>query len=468
MRYFKPTIVLLVANILVGCTVSHTSYQRAPLATPLAWQNNVIASPNHSPTATAMMADDHWWKHFDDQQLNQLIDQVLLRNNDLAGVDIVVRLAKLQVGLTAINPTVSASVGTSNNRTLRGAPDSMHFQSLTGSATYLVDLWGNLASQRDAAEWQALATVQDRESIALALVGTTASFYWQIANLHQHIDVNEQSIAYSKKTLELVRLQYANGAVSTLELLQAEQSLLALQANRTQLLQQLVVSRAALALLFDGPPEKSFSERQTLSVVSLPNFDAGLPSELLGRRPDLRAVELRLRSMLATNDATRISFYPTFMLTGSLSSSITSLLNLFENPVGILSSGLTFPFFQWNQMQLSVKVSQANYEKGVIDFRQTFYRALSDVEVALSARSQFQAQSDKLVQSLHAATKIERLYQQRYRAGAVSLRIWLDAQEAQRVVVAAVADNNLNLLTSQLNVYLALGGDMKWSGGGMK
>lgn len=459
MPTFKPTFILLMAIVLAGCTAFRTPYERAPLATPTAWQNNNATNADAIPS-TSIAHSDRWWKNFDDPQLNQLIDQVLTRNHDLAGADILVRVAKLQAGLTAINPIFSASFGTTNSRNLRGVPDSARSQSLTGSASYLVDFWGNLASQRDAAEWQALATEQDRESIALTLIGTTASLYWQIANAHQHIDANEQSITYSKKTLELVRVQYAAGAVSTLELLQAEQSLTLQQANQTQLLQQLVASRAALALLFDGPAQAPYPERQSLSVVALPRVVAGLPSELLGRRPDLRAAELRLRNMLATNDATRTSFYPALTLTGSLGSGSSSLVNLLKNPVGTLSTGLTFPFLQWDQMQLSNQVAQATYEKGVIDFRQAFYKALSDVEVALSARHQFLVQGDKLAQSLDAANKIERLYQQRYRAGAVSLRIWLDAQEAQRAAVVAVADNNLNLLTSQLNLYLALGGDM--------
>ncbi|PUA18571.1 efflux transporter outer membrane subunit [Glaciimonas sp. PCH181] len=459
MHTFKPTLVLLIATVLAGCTAFRTPYERAPLATPTAWRNNIAADAN----AITIKSTDRWWKNFDDPQLNQLIDQVLARNNGLAGADILVRIAKLQAGLTAINPIVSASFGTTNSRNLRGAPDSTRSQSLTGSASYLVDFWGNLASQRDAAEWLALATVQDRESIALTLIGATASLYWQIANAHQHIEASEQSIAYTKKTLELVRVQYAVGSVSTLELLQAEQSLTLQQANHTQLLQQLVTSRAALALLFDGPPEAPFPERQSLSVVTLPDVDAGLPAELLGRRPDLRAGELRLRNMLANNDAVRTSFYPAFTLTGSLGSGSSSLVNVLKNPMGTLSTGLTFPFLQFDQMALSNKVSQATYEKGVIDFRQTFYKALSDVEVALSARRQFLLQGVKLKESLDAANKIERLYRQRYLAGAVSLRIWLDAQEAQRSAMVAVADSNLNLLNSQVNLYLALGGD----GGGL-
>lgn len=462
MRYFNTAIGVIAAGLLAGCTALHTPYRQAAVATPPEWQNGAAAS------AAGVTSGDRWWQNFNDPQLDQLIELALARNSDLAAAAILVRRAQLQAGLTAPNPTVSLGLSTGNSRNLRAAPNPTRSQSLGGAVSYELDLWGKLSSQRDAAAWEAFATAEDRDSAALSLIGTVATLYWKIANLQQHIAVSQQSIAYVGKILELVRLQHEAGAVSALEVLEAERSLTSQQASHTQLLHQLVETRAALALLFDGPPQTRYPERDTLSVDTLPPVDAGLPSALLSRRPDLRAAELRLRKMLADGDATRASYYPAFTLTGSLGSASTTLLNLLQNPVASLGSGLTFPFLQWHQMQLNIKVSQADYEKAVIDFRQTFYKALSDVEIALSARSQFQDQARKLTQALAAASAIERLYQERYRAGAVPLRTWLGAQETQRAAEIALADNNLNLLIAQVKLYQALGGDAIAAGSHLK
>ncbi|MFC5475004.1 efflux transporter outer membrane subunit [Paraherbaspirillum soli] len=453
MNYFNATICVIACGLLAGCAGFHTRYQPAELATPDQWQNSDAAS------ATQTAPGDRWWRNFNDPQLNQLIELALARNNDLAAAALLVRRARLQAGLAVINPTLALDLTTANSRNLRGAPNTVRSQSLSAAVRYKLDPWGKLASQRDAAEWEALASAEDRASAALALIGTTANLYWKIGNLQQRTAVSEQSIAYAGQVLQLVRLQRDAGAVSSLEVLEAERSLASQQASHTQLLQQLTETRAALAILFDSPPQTRYPELHTLSVESLPTIDAGLPSQLLSRRPDLHAAELRLRKMLADVDATRASYYPALTLTGSLGSASTALLNLLQNPVATVGVGLSFPFLQWNQMRLSVEVSRLDYEKAVIDFRQTFYKALSEVEIALSARSQFQVQAGKLAQSLAAASKIEGLYQERYRAGAVPLRAWLDAQEAQRAAEIALADNNLNLLNSQVALYQALGGD---------
>jgi outer membrane protein TolC len=127
------------------------------------------------------------------------------------------------------------------------------------------------------------------------------------------------------------------------------------------------------------------AERQRLPEGALPAIKAGLPASLLGRRPDLRAAELRLREYLANVDASRASFYPTFTLTGSLGSSSISLEQVLKNPIATLGAGLTLPFLQWNTARLTVAVSQTSYEEAVVNFRQTLYTALSEVENSLAA-----------------------------------------------------------------------------------
>jgi outer membrane protein TolC len=193
---------------------------------------------------------------------------------------------------------------------------------------------------------------------------------------------------------------------------------------------------------------------------ALPAVTAGAPASLLSRRPDLRAAELRLRKSVATVDATKVSFYPSLTLTGSVGGSSEALSHVLSDPVGTLGAGLILPFVQWRDMQRSVAISQADYEVAVLGYRQSWYQALSDAENALSARVQYEAQGVSLAQALKAAQTAERLSEVRYRSGSVALKIWLDAQETRRQAENNLAQNRLNRLNALVTLYQALGGGL--------
>jgi outer membrane protein TolC len=239
---------------------------------------------------------------------------------------------------------------------------------------------------------------------------------------------------------------------------QAEQALAAQEASYTQWVQQRVEARNALAILFDGPPGASLNELTRLPEAALPEVPAGLPASLLSRRPDMRSAELRLRKSLATVDATRSGYYPTLSLTGSVGGSSESLSQVLHDPVGTVLGSLVLPFVQWREMQRSVAISQADYDVAALAYRQSWYQALVDVENALSARAQYEAQGLKLVDAVKAAQTAERLAEARYRAGSVPLLTWLDAQETRRQAENNLATNRLNRLNALATLYQTLGG----------
>ncbi|MCH1998827.1 TolC family protein, partial [Achromobacter xylosoxidans] len=242
-----------------------------------------------------------WWRNFNDPVLDGLVDGALARNNDLAAAAIRVRRAQLQAGLAQdqLIPQLSGTGNVTRARNLRGEREITRTNSAELSIGYEVDLWGKLSRQLDAAEWEALASEQDRQSSALSLVGTTATLYWQTAFINQRIASSLESIAYARKTQELVRAQYAAGGASALEVAEAEQTVASQQAAHALLVQQRVEYVNALAILFDGPPDRTMADPQRLPQYPLPQAREGVPAELLGRRPDLRAAELRLRESLS-------------------------------------------------------------------------------------------------------------------------------------------------------------------------
>ncbi|HET6421792.1 MAG TPA: efflux transporter outer membrane subunit [Geobacteraceae bacterium] len=452
-----PLITLLLAATLLlgGCGgLLRSTYSRPEVSIPSRWQEAKV-------TGTVVATRDRWWRDFNDPTLSELIERALRSNNDLAAAAIRVRRAQLTARLTDTNLTPSVSVRADgsissdlkNHVTTRSS-------GVTGTVSYEADLWGKLARARDAGHWEAEATESDRQSTALALVGTVAANYWQIAYLNERIATVEASIAYAEKILELVEVKYRAGSVSSLDKVQARQTVASQKAQLTELLQQRTEARNALAILFDQAPENKMPELQRLPYGELPAVNTGLPASLLAQRPDLRAAEKRLREYLANVDSTRASYYPTFTLTGTLGTGSNSLVEFLKNPYAALGAALTLPFIQLNTMKLNVEISKTEYEEAVVNFRQTLYSALSDVENALSARTYYAEESKQLEESLALARKAEQLVEVRYHAGSTALQSWLDAQERRRDAEMALSVVRLSQLKNCMSLYQALGGAM--------
>lgn len=455
---------VIAGAMLSGCALTHTPYDRPQLEILTQWQYSQQPLQGQS----MLQSNDHWWMLFGDAQLNDLVDLAFARNNDLAVAALRVRQAQLQAGLSASDlwPDVSVSFSANQGRGLEHKQTWNKKSSGSLNVSYELDLWGRLASLRDASQWEAVATVADKEATALALAGTVSDFYWQLAYVNQRIASTAQSIAYAKQTYTLVLNQYEAGAVSALEPAQARQNYLTQQANLADLLKQRVEIRNALTILFDMPPAeeslKTILKQEPLALDNdvLPPVAEGVPADVLARRPDLRAAELRLRKSLANTDAVKANYYPKLSLTGALGTSSQSLGNLLANPILTLGSGLALPFIQFNEMRLNTEISRVQYEQAVVNFRQTLYQAFADVENALSARTQLNVQHSLLRQSLDDARKTEKLYEAQYRTGKVALKDWLDAQESRRNAEISLAANQLLRLQNQIKLYQALGGSV--------
>ncbi|NNA56778.1 efflux transporter outer membrane subunit [Pseudomonas koreensis] len=451
----KWTWALLLPLCLSGCgALLHSEYRQPEVHAPAFWLGDTASD-------RSLSAGPRWWETFGDPRLNALVDDALMRNNDLAVAALRVRRAALQAGLTGTTVTPDLDVGTGADwsRNLRRDGSTQRRFSTTSSMRYEIDLWGRLASTRDAAQWALVATDFDRRASALSLVGTTARLYWQIGLFNELVQSARDSIRYAERTLQLVQSQRLAGAATGLEEAQAEQVLATQRAVLSDYQQQLEAARNALAIVFDQAPEHRFTELEQLPSVTLASVPAGLPADLVGRRPDLQAAEWRLRQALSNYDATRASFYPTFTLTGSLTTGGSrELSQVLNNPVGLLGVGINLPFVQWNVRKYTVGISAVDYEAAIIEFRQGLYIALSEVENALSAQVQFTQQGVRREQALAAALKAEELAEIRYRSGQTGIKEWLDLQESRRAAQISLAQNRFERLQARMGLYLALGG----------
>ena len=446
------------AALLAGC--ANTPYQQPALNLPAQWQH---AAEGQTQTAADATYGDRWWTAFGDEQLNTLIDLALQRNNNLAAAAYTVRNALLEAGNAAGDrlPTPSAGLNYNRSRELTGAENTNRSYNANLGVSWEIDLWGKLAAAQRRAEWEARATEQDRQATAQALVATVATIYWELATLNHKITSQQQSVTTAAKTLELAQVQHQAGAISGLGVAQARQTEASQRAMLADLEQQRVEKRNALAILFDAPPEQLPEAAQSPrlpDLAQLPPVPAGLPASILARRPDLQAAEQRLRKSLVHVDVVRTSYYPTLSLTGALGGSSTSLSNVLANPVATLGAGLALPFLRLGEMQRNTAIARNSYEQAIIHFRQTLYAALADAENALSARTQLQQQSDQQAIALEQAKRAEQLTEVQYRAGAVPLKTWLDAQESRRSATLAWQNVQLARAINQVTLYKALGG----------
>ena len=401
----KLSTALLLTGSLVGCAavVKH-------LMKHLQYKFRVVFNmTQQNKTMSANQYSDRWWTLFNDAQLNQLVSNVLERNSDLAVAGIALKQARLQADLTANKQGLrtSSSVSTGHSFDLNSGDDSAKGLSMSAGVSYELDLFGKLARQTEASKWEALATEQDLQATGQSLIATTAKLYWQLGYLNERYTTAQQSLATSQKLYDLVQIQYKAGAVSGVDLTQAEQSVQSQKASLSQIEQQLVETRTAIAVLLHEPLQQlNIQEPKRLPRTALPAIGAGLPADILSRRPDLQASELRLRKALAAKDATKASYYPSISLTSSLGSSSTSLTELLRNPALTLGASLSLPFLQYNDMKKDIAISNLDYEKAIIQYRQTLYQAFADVENALSSRTELDKQVALQERNVELAEKL--------------------------------------------------------------
>lgn len=454
-KQHKIALALCLSTSLAGCSaVVKTPYNAPAVQVPQQFQYDAQKNRNVNLT-------DQWWTLFNDAQLNQLVDQVLAKNSDLSVAGITLKQARLQADLTENKQGLrtSSTVSTGHSYDLRSGNGSDRGLTTSAGVSYELDLFGKLASQTEASRWEALASEQDLQATAQSMVGTTAKLYWQLGYLNELYQTVQQNLASTQKTYSLVQSQYKAGAVSGLDLTQAEQSVQSQKASLSQIEQQRVETRTALAVLLHEPVQQlNIKEPAQLPRNALPSIATGLPADILSRRPDLQASELRLRKTLATKDATKASYYPSISLTGSLGSTSTSLTQLLKNPALTLGASLSLPFLQYNDMKKDIAISDLEYEKAITQYRQTLYQAFADVENALSNRTQLNQQVQLQQRNVELADKTERLTEVRYRNGAIALKNLLDAQETTRNARLSLVETKQNQYNAYVTLMQALGG----------
>lgn len=410
---------------------------------------------------------DAWWRGFGDPGLDRLVEDVIERNRDLKTAALRVQRARLALGQARNErlPVPSGSLSDTDRESMRGGGAAQESVDAQLSLRYEVDLWRRLDAAQTAADWAAQASVEDLDSAALLLIANACDLYWRLADINARIARGDDAIANARRLEALIDLQFDAGAVSRLETAEASQALQQRIGDRARLQQQRSELRSAIAVLRGGPYWPEADEPRSVAASPLP-IDTGLPLELLGRRPDLRAAEWRLRQTLAEADRVRLSAYPQLSFDLGANANGNSLGDLFDQPVRTLTRSLLLPFLDVNGTRLRIAVARKDYDIAAETFVQRLVEAVGEVETAAAARESLQTQIAAARETAQAAEQAERLYALRYRAGSAT-RQWLDAQQSRLGAEDALSQAELAQRRNEIALAKALGGSPRTSVAGV-
>lgn len=452
------------ALLLAGCASLAPPYT-AP-ALPVAAQYPADATAVADETATP---DPRWQSYFADARLRALIAEALANNRDLRVAALRVEEARAALGLQSAERYPAIGLGAQDSRArvpgdlnLSGRPvTASQYQVGLVSSTWELDFWGRIASLETAARENLLASESARQAVRLSLIAQVAYAYLGLRELDERLVLAQRSIASREESLRIFRRRNEVGATSKLELTQVQSLLAQARMLGAQLAQARAQQAHALVRLLGSDTDLSAPLPSGDDSEPVPAPRAGLPSELLNRRPDLIAAEHALRAAQANIGAARAAFFPRITLTGSYGSASAELAGLFDAGSGAWSflPSLSLPIFDGGRRRAGLDLAEVRREIAVAQYEGAVQSAFRDVADALAA-GRWQAEQLRIQESnLAAQSERARLAQRRYDFGAATFLEVLDAQrellnaEQQRVQVRRA------LLNARVQLYAALGGD---------
>lgn len=445
---------LVMAACLAACSTPGPA-TRVALEMPPAWSEPAVGTG-------ALQAD--WWRSFQSDELVQLVDQALAGSPDLAVAAERVRQAEISVRSAGASlfPSVSLGGSTGSRRTDPGAGagfSSSESSSLSLGVSYEIDLWGRLAAGVRGAEASLVGSRFDLDSARLSLTAAVADAYFQVLALRVRLDIARSNLALAERLLGIVEARYRNGAASSLDLSRQRTTVLSQRAALLPLQVQERQTLSALAVLLGHVPQGFGVIATGLDGLDVPEVQAGLPSQLLTRRPDLASAEAQLAGADADVDAARAALLPGIQLSGSAGLASTALLSLANPSVSLgLTAAIAQTIFDGGRLRGQVELSESQRRQLVETYRKAVLTALKEVEDALgnAARSRDQEAAQRTIRD--EAQRALGLAELRYREGADDLATLLDAQRTLFSAQDQLAQLRLSRLTAALDLFKALGG----------
>ncbi len=454
----KPIAAALIALLAGGCMVG-PDYVRPPVDAPAAWRLDEKDVRDLANTA--------WWEQFGDPVLNDLVATALRENKDLMIASARVDEFAGRYGFVRAElfPQVGAGYDASrqrvNSSVISGSGGESTFNSYSAAlnAGWEIDLWGRIRRQTEAARAQLLASEEARRAVVMTLVGSAAGGYINLRDLDRQLEIAQATAKARGESYEIFKLRYEGGIISLLELSQNrsqyEEALATIPVFEKAIAQQ----ENGLSVLLGRNPGP-IARGKTIDELLLPGIPAGLPSELLARRPDILEAEQKLIAANALIGAAKAQYFPTISLTGLFGYSSTSLGNLFDSQSKAwqYGGGIAMPIFTAGAIAGQVQAAEASQQQALFAYQKAIQQGFREVNDALidqdRTREQLQAQN-RQVAALQEYADTARL---RYENGYTSFIEVLDAERSLFNAQLQYTQTQQVQFQAMINLYKAMGG----------
>jgi multidrug efflux system outer membrane protein len=424
----------------------------------------------HAPDAALPAMD--WWKGFRSSELTSLMQEAQIQNLTIAAAIAQVIQADALVGVSgaALLPSVtgtasaerehvgSASAGSATGSGIGSSTFSQYSAGL--SASYMVDFWGKNRAALYAAEENATVARYNREVVTLTTIVTVANTYFQVLAAQDQLRVARNSVAAAEGILALIRQQFAGGTASQLDLSQQEALVATERATIPPLEVTLRQNIAALAVLVARAPANFNVKGGGMARITVPRVTAGLPSELLYQRPDIRQAEAQLASSNFSVEVARAAFFPQIQLTATTGVQSAALASLFGPGAWFytLTAGLTQPLFDGFLLESQLKQAKGVQLQNLQAYRQAVLSAFANVEQQLVALAQTTRQEKLQADAVTASQKAYDVSVEQYRGGTVNLLTVLQTQQTLFTAQITLVQVRLSRLLAASGLFQALGG----------
>jgi multidrug efflux system outer membrane protein len=451
MNRFVPW--LAAAALLGGCAVG-PDYRPPHTAMPGGWAGT---SDTAAPPALAS-----WWQTFHDPQLTTLMDEALRANLDVQLATARLREARYSRDVTAgaLWPSVNSSAD--YQRTRQGSAGERNLFRAGLDAVWEMDIFGGIRRNVESAEASVLAAREGLHDVQVSLAAEVALNYVQLRGYPQQIRIAQENLAAQRHTADITRQRFNAGFVSGLDVANADAQVASTESTIPLLEASARQSIYALSVLLARPPAELLNELAATGPlpVTPPEVPAGLPSDLLRRRPDIRQAEAQLHAATAQIGVAVADLFPKFSLTGSLNWQADKLSGLNDGAARMWSIGpsVNWPIFQGGSLEANVRVQEALRDQAYLTYRKTVLAALQDVENALIAYAKEWDHRRSLNDAVVANRKAVELATELYREGQTDFLNVLESQRSLYLSETAFVQSDSSLGQNLIALYKALGG----------
>jgi multidrug efflux system outer membrane protein len=447
--------------ILTGCITVGPDYKRPAIEAPAVWRFEEKEARDLANTA--------WWQQFNDPVLNGLVSTALEQNKDL--LIATARIEEFFGRYFSTRGDQFPSAGGSGDAFRQRLSEKNSVQPIGGkdnaynqyeaflNANWEIDFWGKFRRATEAARAELLGTEEARRTVILTLVSAVATAYMDVRALDKQLEITQSTADSRRDTLDLFQLRFQNGIISEVDLSQAESEYEDALARIPDIERDIGQTENALSVLLGRNPE-NIPRGLTIDELVLPEVPAGVPSDLLERRPDIRQAEQLLIAANARIGVAKSLYFPTISLTGAFGTVSTDLSNLFTAASRTWNFGVpvSVPLFTAGRIGGEVKAAEAAQQLAVYSYQQSIQNAFREVEDALIDRSKSGQRLEALTRQLKALRNYARLARLRYDEGYTSYLEVLDADRSLFNVELAYTGGQNTLFRSLINIYKTMGG----------